>query len=184
MNYHTKLPESLRLRKFEKYNMKKIFLVVPIILILASFTKTYAQEVLPLSTVKEIQQLKDSKKGKVLLINFWATWCKPCVKEFPDLVKLYNDYKDKGFSIVLISVDVPEDVEPKVIPFLKSQGVDFVTYYNKFDWPEDLINFIDKNWEGAIPSTYIYNKDGDMTADILGSRSYMEFEKEILKNLD
>jgi thiol-disulfide isomerase/thioredoxin len=163
--------------------MKKI-LITFFVLIYITFGNTFAQEVLPLSTVNEIQQLKDSKKGKVLLINFWATWCKPCVKEFPDLVKLYNNYKDKGFEIVFVSVDVPEDIEPKVIPFLRKQGVDFLTYYNKFDRPEDLINYIDKNWEGAIPSTYIYDKDGNMTASILGSRNYETFEKEILKNLD
>ena len=119
-----------------------------------------------------------------MLINFWATWCKPCVKEFPELVKLYNNYKDKGFEIVFISVDVPEDVEPKVVPFLKKQDVDFVSYYNKFERPDELINYIDKNWEGAIPSTYIYDKDGKLTADILGSRSYEDFEKEITKSLN
>lgn len=165
--------------------MKKIFVVLFLVsLVFSNFSKTFAQDVLPLTTVKEIEQLKKSKKGKVLLINFWATWCKPCVQEFPDLLRLYNDYKDRGFEILFISVDVPEDAEPKVVPFLKKQGVDFVTYYNSFDKPEDLINFIDKNWEGAIPSTYIYDKDGNMTANILGSRGYEEFEREILKNLN
>jgi len=164
--------------------MKKIFLIIPIVLILTGGNSLFSQEVLPLGTVKDIEQVKDSKKGKVLLINFWATWCKPCVKEFPDLIKLYNNYKDKGFEIVFISTDVPEEVEPKVVPFLRKQGVDFATYYNSFDKPEDLINYIDKNWEGAIPSTYIYDKEGNMTANILGSRDYETFEKEILKNLD
>jgi thiol-disulfide isomerase/thioredoxin len=164
--------------------MRKILLTIFLVFALSSFLKTFSQEVLPLGTVKDIEQVKESKKGKVLLINFWATWCKPCVKEFPDLVKLYNDYKDKGFDIVFISVDVPEEIEPKVVSFLNNQGVNFTTYYNSFDKPEDLINYIDKNWEGAIPSTYIYDKDGNMTANILGSRNYETFEKEILKNLD
>lgn len=144
----------------------------------------YTQEVKPISTVDEMKLIMDKGKDKVVLVNFWATWCKPCVKEFPELVKLYNNYKDRGLDIVFISVDVPEDVDPKVIPFLKKQEVDFVSYLNKFDKPEDLINYIDKNWEGAIPSTYIYDKEGKLTSHILGSRSYEEFEKEILKNLD
>jgi thiol-disulfide isomerase/thioredoxin len=164
--------------------VKKILFTLVFALILAASNKTSAQEVLPLKTVKDIEQVKESKKGKVLLINFWATWCKPCVLEFPDLVKLYSNYKDKGFDIVFISVDVPEEIEPKVVSFLNNQGVNFTTYYNSFDKPEDLINYIDKNWEGAIPSTYIYDKDGNMTANILGSRNYETFEKEILKNLD
>ena len=163
--------------------MKKIF-VVFFVLMFAFSGKIFSQEVKPLAQVKDVEQLKESAKGKVLLVNFWATWCKPCVHEFPDLIKLYNDYKDKDFEIVFISVDVPEDVNSKVIPFLKNQNVDFTTYYNNFDKPEELINYIDKNWEGAIPSTYIYDKDGNLTKHILGSTSYNDFEKEIKKNLD
>lgn len=154
------------------------------VFIIAYSANSFSQDIKSLGTIGEMEQVKDSHKGKVLLINFWATWCKPCVKEFPELVKLYDNYKDKGFELIFISVDVPEDVEPKVIPFLKKQNVDFVSYYNKFDKPEELINYIDKNWEGAIPSTYIYDKEGKMTSHILGSRSYDEFEMEIRKNLD
>jgi thiol-disulfide isomerase/thioredoxin len=164
--------------------MIKKTLILLFALFLAYAGKSFSQEIKPISTIEEMQQIKDTNKDKVMLINFWATWCKPCVKEFPELVKLYNNYKDKGFELIFISVDVPEDIESKVIPFLKKQGVDFVSYYNKFDKPEELINYIDKNWEGAIPSTYIYDKEGNLTTHILGSKSYEEFEKEITKNLD
>ena len=163
--------------------LKNIFALF-LFLFAAGLNALYGQEVKPISTVDDIKLVMESGKGKVTLVNFWATWCKPCVKEFPELIKLYNNYKDKSFEIVFISVDVPEEVEPKVIPFLKKQGVDFVSYFNKFDKPEELINYIDKNWEGAIPSTYIYDKDGNLTSHILGSRSYEEFEKEITKNLN
>ena len=126
----------------------------------------------------------DANKGKVVLVNFWATWCKPCVKEFPELVKLYNDYKDKGFTLVFISADVPEEVKSKVVPFLIQQGVDFQTYNIGFDKPEDLINYVDKDWQGAIPSTYIYDKDGNMKTSILGTKTYEQFQSEISKYLN
>ncbi len=164
--------------------MIKKTIVIFFVLFLAGAGKSFSQEIKSISTAEEMGSIKDTHKGKVLLINFWATWCKPCVKEFPELVKLYINYKDKSFELVFISVDVPEEVETKVIPFLKKQGVDFVSYYNKFDKPEELINYIDKDWEGAIPSTYIYDKEGKLTSHILGSRSYDEFEKEIVKYLD
>lgn len=163
--------------------MRKTYLIF-VIFVFIFAGNSFSQEIKSLSTTDEIAAVKEMHKGKVLLINFWATWCKPCVKEFPELVKLYANYKDKGFELVFISVDVPEDVDTKVVPFLKKEGVDFVSYYNKFDKPEELINYIDKNWEGAIPSTYIYDKEGKITANILGSRSYEEFEKEIIMNLD
>jgi hypothetical protein len=85
---------------------------------------------------------------------------------------------------VFISADVPEEINSKVMPFLKSHNVDFITYYNNFDKPEDLINYIDKNWEGAIPSTYIYDKEGNLTSNILGIKNYEYFEKEITKNMN
>ena len=164
--------------------MFKKLLSILFVLILVFAGKSFSQEVKPIGTVEEMQALQDSHKGKVVLINFWATWCKPCVKEFPELVKLYNNYKEKGFELVFVSVDAAEDVESKVIPFLNKQGVEFVSYYNNFNKPEELINFIDINWEGAIPSTYIYDKEGKLTTHILGSKSYEEFEKEIIKNLN
>lgn len=159
----------------------KIFLL----LILFLFTvRLFSQEVKPLSSSKDLDELKETLKGKVVLVNFWATWCAPCVKEFPDLVKLYNNYKDKDFKLIFISTDVPEEIDSKVIPFLKNNGVDYVTYYNNFSKPEELIDYIDKNWEGAVPATYIYDKTGKVTASILGKKDYPDFEKEILKNME
>ena len=146
--------------------------------------KLFSQEVLPLSSTQDLESLKESKKGKVVLVNFWATWCKPCVSEFPDLVKLYNNYKDKNFSMVFISVDVPEDVQTKVIPFLKEKGVDFTTYYNNFDKIDDLINYFDTSWQGGVPSTYIYDRNWKQTFGFLGEKSYNYFENEIRKDLD
>lgn len=163
--------------------MKKINMFVLIMMLLFS-ARLYSQEVLPLSSTKDLDNLKESLNGKVVLLNFWATWCVPCVKEFPDLVKLYNDYKDKDFRLIFISTDVPEEVNSKVIPFLKENGVNFVTYYNNFSKSEDLIDYIDKNWEGAVPTTYIYDKNGKVTASVLGKKDYSYFEKEILKNLE
>src|SRR5438552_152898 len=115
--------------------MKQFFIAILACLILAGLT--YGQEVKSIGKIDELKTIMDSNKGKVVLVNFWATWCKPCVKEFPELVKLYNDYKDKGFILVFISADVPEEVKTKVVPFLNKEGVDFATYYNGFDKPED-----------------------------------------------
>src|SRR5689334_22084768 len=58
-----------------------------------------------------------ARKGKVVLVNFWATWCIPCVEEFPDLVRLHNKYKAQGLDFVPVSVDMARDVAPKVQPF-------------------------------------------------------------------
>ena len=157
---------------------------VVIIFILALAVKIYSQEVKTINNVDEMKSVFESTKGKVTLLNFWATWCKPCVKEFPELVKLYRTYKEKGFELLFISLDVPEDVEPKLKPFLQKQGVDFTTYYSTFKQPEELMDYIDKNWQGAIPTKYIYDKEGNMKSSILGTKSYEQFEKEIVPLLN
>ena len=89
-------------------------------------------------------------RGKVVVLNFWATWCAPCVEEMPSLVQLQQRFKDKGVTIVGISVDVDGDAYHK---FLKDYKIDFLTVrdpdqktanlYGTFKWPETYI--IDRN---------------------------------------
>jgi thiol-disulfide isomerase/thioredoxin len=151
---------------------------------LALTVNVFSQDLKPVSNADELKMIFDSSKGKVMLLNFWATWCKPCVKEFPELVKLYANYKEKGFELVFISLDDLSEVDTKLKPFLVKYGVDFTTYYNKFTKPEELIDIIDKNWSGAIPSTYIYDKEGALKSSILGNKTYEQFEKEIIPLLN
>ena len=66
-----------------------------------------------------------NRNGKILFINFWATWCVPCIEEFPDLVKIYNENKNSDFEFLSVSVDLPSDIESKVKPFLAKQSADF-----------------------------------------------------------
>ncbi|MDD5360815.1 MAG: TlpA disulfide reductase family protein [Ignavibacteria bacterium] len=160
--------------------MRKLFLII----ILAVSVNIFAQEIKPVRNIDDLEAIRKSSSGKVTLYNFWATWCKPCVQEFPELVKLYADYKDKGFELVFISVDMPEQVQDKVAPFLKNQNVSFTTYYNDFKSIDDFINYYDKEWEGAIPSTYIYDKDGKLAQKFIGNKDYDFFEKEIKKYLN
>ena len=161
--------------------MKKALVVI---IFLFALSNLYSQEIKAVKTVDDLKEIQTSTKGKVVLYNFWATWCKPCVVEFPELVKLYKNYKDKDFVIVFVSMDLPEDMKGKVTPFLEKQGVDFVTYYNDFKNPDQIIDFYDKKWEGAIPSTYIYNKEGKLASKFVGNRDYEFFEKEISKLLN
>ena len=158
-------------------------MALAVILALAAING-YSQDIKPLENTNDLEAIKDGAKGSVLLVNFWASWCKPCVSEFPELVKLYKNYKDKGFQLVFISLDDATDIDKAVKPFLEKQGVDFTTYYNKFAKPEDLIDYIDKNWQGAIPSTYIYDKSGTMQTGFLGTKNYEQFESEISKYLN
>jgi cytochrome c biogenesis protein CcmG/thiol:disulfide interchange protein DsbE len=97
--------------------------------------------------------------GKVVVLNFWATWCAPCVEEMPSLVQLQQRFKDKGLSVVGVSIDVDGDAYRK---FLKDYKIDFVTVrdpdqktsslYGTFKWPE----------------TYIIDRDGIVRRKFIG----------------
>jgi thiol-disulfide isomerase/thioredoxin len=113
-------------------------------------------------------KFRDSAKGKVLVINFWATWCGPCVAEFPELVALDAKYRDKGMKLVGITADEAEDVQPKVIPFIKKHQVKFDIIRQDTDDPEEMMSQIIKDWNGVIPATFVYDKNGNLAYTRLG----------------
>ena len=116
----------------------------------------------------DFAKFKDSAKGKVLMLNFWATWCGPCVAEFPELVALDAKYRDKGMKLVGITADDAEDVQPKVIPFIKKHHVKFDIIRQDTDDPEAMINQITKDWNGVIPATFLYDKQGNLAYSRFG----------------
>ena len=110
-------------------------------------------------TFNELKPLLEKNDGKTYIINFWATWCAPCVKELPYFEKINQEYSDKNVEVLLVSLDFPKQVERKLIPFinkrkLKSEVV-LLDDINENVW----IKAIDKSWSGAIPATIIYNKN-------------------------
>lgn len=162
--------------------MKRIRIFSAMLFVMICFQQvSFSQEVKMITTPDEMRSVLESNKGSVVLVNFWATWCPPCVKEFPDLVKLNNEYKDKGLKLIFVSLDDASETESKLKPFLKKHGVDFTTYQGIFPKPEDLTDVIDKNWGGEIPVTYFYDKEGRKAASFSGSKKYEDFEKEVLK---
>ena len=60
-------------------------------------------------TAKQIRALVDDRKGKVVVVNFWASWCPPCMREFPAIIKVYQQYHDKGLDMFAVSLNAPED---------------------------------------------------------------------------
>jgi len=101
-------------------------------------------------------------KGHVVVVNFWATWCGPCVAEFPAFVKISNAYKRKGLIFMAVSADSPKDLNSKVKPFLARQGGTFAAYLEHSADPQTFINAFDPKWQGDLPRTFIYDKRGKL----------------------
>jgi thiol-disulfide isomerase/thioredoxin len=138
-----------------------------------------AQIEVPLLDAEVYQSLITENRGKIIFINAWATWCVPCKDEFPDLVRLHNYYKNSDVVFIGISVDFEDQIESKVKPFLLSQNAGFQNYVQNFKDPADLINLINEDWRGAVPATFIYDKQGNQQVYLLGKHSYEEFKTKI-----
>lgn len=167
--------------------MKKFFspVLIFLLLILPLHLEIKAGELeqdkgIPVIERDELEELISKRKGKPLLLNIWATWCVPCREEFPDLVKLKKLYGEE-IDIAAISVDYPDEIEGKIKPFLEEVGYNFPVYVNGFKPEAALIDFLEKEWNGALPATFIYKENGERVAFMQGKKSLLEFEAELKK---
>ena len=122
----------------------------------------------------QLTALLQAQRGKPVVLNFWATWCEPCVAEFPDLVRLAREQSGR-LQVIAVSIDVEEDRDAKVIPFLQQQDAPFVSYLKRAKDDEAFINHIDSTWSGAIPATFIYRADGSLAMRLIGQQNLEKF---------
>ncbi|HRQ29940.1 MAG TPA: TlpA disulfide reductase family protein [Saprospiraceae bacterium] len=106
-------------------------------------------------TVKlnEIKDLIESKNDSLYIINFWATWCLPCVKEIPYFEELGKKYKNQKLNIILVNLDFKKDIDSKLVPFLEIQKLKSTIWFLDESNPNSFIPKIEENWSGAIPFT-------------------------------
>lgn len=124
------------------------------------------------------ERLRAQYRGRVLLVNFWATWCEPCREEFPALVELYKAYHTQGLSVVEISMDEPESV-PAIEQFLRSQGAEFGSYRHNFHDFVALVDSINPSWGGGIPASFLYDQQGKLMHSWEGATRFEEFERAV-----
>ena len=99
-----------------------------------------------------------SFKGKLVLIDFWATWCGPCIAELPNLLKTYEKHHDKGFEIIGISLDKDRD---KLTTFIKEKKMGWPQFFDGQGWQNSLAA---KYGVMSIPATYLLDKEGKIIA--------------------
>jgi thiol-disulfide isomerase/thioredoxin len=128
-------------------------------------------------------QVVGKQKGKVVLVNFWATWCVPCRQEFPDLVRLEKAYRARGVAVVGVSTDFAKEL-PAVEKFLSKNQPDFPNYIKKSGQEQEFIESVDPKWGGELPFSVLYARDGKKAAVLSGKHSYAELEAEIEKLLN
>ncbi len=126
---------------------------------------------------KDIKDLVAQNKGKVVVLNFFATWCVPCHKEFPDIVKLQEKYKSQGLQVIEVSMnDVTEKDDMQ--KFLNEQKPPFAVYIAA-NTEDQFYKDVDSRWDTALPMTMIFDRDGKNIYFYKEARSYDEFDKDI-----
>jgi thiol-disulfide isomerase/thioredoxin len=137
-----------------------------------------AQTVRPIDE-KGLTDLVKNRNGKILVLNIWATWCIPCKEEFPDLALLSDSLKNSGVEVVAVSVDYPDEITSRIVPFLKTMRVPFRVYVSDVPSQDRFFALFDKEWSGAVPATFIYDEKGNQRAALIGKRTYRDFRNAI-----
>lgn len=146
---------------------KILFFVVTIVVLHASCTPDSHYEKIPITNFNGIENWLNKQNDTVYVINFWATWCTPCVKEFPSFEQLANENRSKKVKVLMINLDFPDQYDKRLIPFLKVResklDVIMLDDPNQNQW----ISRVDSSWSGSLPATLIYSK---------GKRTFFESE--------
>jgi thiol-disulfide isomerase/thioredoxin len=153
--------------------MKKISLSILICLI---GLVAMAQDI-PSWKITDIEKQVSTKSGDILVINFWATFCKPCVAEIPSFIKITDQYKDKGVKLQLVSLDLPSYYPAKIKSFAAKRR-----FNTNIAWLDEtnadyFCPKIDPSWSGSIPATLIVNTKTQQRFFYEGEMSAVDFEK-------
>jgi peroxiredoxin len=147
------------------------------------FEQKWAQEPVDVEMIDEagIRDLLKNNSDKLRLINIWATWCGPCVTEFPDFITINRMYRGRDFEFISISADDPSRKD-KVLKFLKGKQASNKNYLFSIDDKYKLIEAIDPKWQGALPYTILVEPGGKIVYGKQGPIKPAEIKRTIVEN--
>ena len=128
-------------------------------------------------TAAELRAAIAAPGAGAVVVNVWATWCLPCRKEFPDLLRAAGDYRASGVRLVLVSADFDDNTQA-AREFLARHGVDFPSYL-KTGTDMEFIDSLSPRWSGALPATFVFDRAGTLRDFWEGEASYDTFAARI-----
>jgi thiol-disulfide isomerase/thioredoxin len=143
------------------------------------FGVTYSQKV-SVYKIDDLLKRIHNTSDTTYIVNFWATWCKPCVAELPDFNKIDSVYKTQKIKVILVSLDFKEDVKLKLKPFIAKRKFKAEIIVLDEVNGNDFINKVSESWSGAIPATLI-TKNNNQISEFYEKKLSYEFIVERLQ---
>ena len=138
-----------------KYRFVNLMFVIWLFIGLFSCSETFDREV-PTMNFSEFEPYLQKSNDTVYIVNFWATWCKPCIVELPDFERINRDYRNQKVKVCLVSLDLPDKHTESLIPFLKEHKINSKVIHLVDPDANRWIDKVSPFWSGAIPATVIF----------------------------
>jgi thiol-disulfide isomerase/thioredoxin len=151
--------------------------IITILILSFCFSSASAQNI-PKWKVVDFKQYEDTAKVDLLIINLWATFCKPCVEEIPDLINVSAKYGEK-IRLIFVSVDAEKDYPKKLKRFIKKRHLKMNTTWLDETNADYFCPAFDSSWSGSIPATLFINKKNGKRRFIESEMNASEFEEQI-----
>lgn len=160
--------------------LKKILIPITLLVLLAALIISLAQKPkspdVTFTTLQGEKITMESLKGKVVLVNFWATDCPGCIKEMPDLINTYNQYKAKGFEVVAVAM--PYDPPAQVLNYSTQKSLPFPVMHDGLSEMVQAFGGVN-----LTPTTFLYDKQGNRLQRIIGELNFVQLRQLLDKEL-
>ena len=156
--------------------MKKIIGIIFLMISLVSFSNSAKAPDFNLKDQYGVTHSLENYKGKVIFLNFWATWCPPCKKEMPDVESIYKEYEENKKDVVILGVNSEKENEAK--KFLKDKGYTFPTLI------DENLEVMRKYFIQAFPTSFVIDKEGNVYGYVMGGLTKEQIKQvieEVLK---
>jgi len=153
-------------------------ILVPVLLAAAWLPVAQADGRVQLATADEFVAVLAATSGKVVVLNLWATWCTPCLREIPDLMQLEHELAPRGVKLLAVGMDDPTELA-RVDAFREKFFPEFFSYLRNEPDMDTLVSVVDPAWNELLPTTYLIGRDGKVVKRIQGKRSLDDFRAEV-----
>lgn len=130
-----------------------------------------------LVSAPQLRDLLDAERGKLVVLNLWATWCVPCLREIPDLVRIEQELAPRGVTLIGVAMDEPGELATRVVPFHEKYFPAFRSYLRSEIELDAIASVVDPAWNEVLPTTYLLGRDGKVIRRIQGARTLEQFRE-------